>query len=65
LNNQTKDTFIENDGKKSCPSFESGEHQTFKIDLIQNTNEKPTSLTIGYINSDIAAGKWKLQKVLE
>jgi hypothetical protein len=34
------------------------------MDLIQDTNEQPTKLTIGYYNSNITAGKWKLQKVL-
>jgi hypothetical protein len=34
------------------------------MDLIQDTNEQPTKLTIGYYNSNINAGKWKLQKVL-
>jgi hypothetical protein len=63
LNNQTKDSFIYKKESKYCPSFESGENQTFEINLGDNTNDKPMKLAIGYYNSDIAAGKWKLQKV--
>lgn len=41
----------------------SGNKQTFELDLIQNNNEQPKKLTIGYVNSDITARKWKLEKV--
>lgn len=63
LNNQTKKSFILNKITKMCPSFDPDENQSFEVDLMQNSNEKPTKLTIGYYNSDIAAGKWKLDKV--
>jgi len=63
LNNQTKDSFLYKKDTRYCPSFEPGENQTFEIDLRQNTNEKPTTLTIGYYNRDIAAGRWKIEKV--
>ena len=61
LNNQRKKTNLTD---RLCPTFSAGEKQTFQIDLIQNNNEKPKTLTIGYVNSDITATKWKLQKVL-
>ncbi|CAF3632135.1 unnamed protein product [Rotaria sordida] len=64
LNNQTKNSFILEKNTKNCPSFESGENQSFDIDLIQNINEQPTHLTIGYYNSNITAGKWKLDKIV-
>ncbi len=63
LNNQTKDAFLYKKGTKFCPSFEAGENQTFEIVLRQNNNEQPMKLTMGYYNTDITAGKWKLQKV--
>lgn len=63
LNNQTKDSFLYKKDTKYCPSFDPGENQTFEIDLRQNTNEQPTKLTIGYYNTDITAGRWKLEKV--
>ncbi|CAF4967517.1 unnamed protein product, partial [Rotaria socialis] len=50
--------------KKDCPSFEPGENKSFEVDLIQSSNEQPTKLTIGYYNSDVAAGKWKLDKIV-
>lgn len=64
LNDQTKNSYVFIKGTKKCPSFESGDNQTFQMDLTQNPNEKPSKLTIGYYNSDIASGKWKLNKVL-
>ncbi|CAF4689781.1 unnamed protein product, partial [Rotaria sp. Silwood2] len=64
LNSQTKNSFIVKKDTKDCPSFESGENQSFDIDLIQNENEQPTNLTIGYYNSNITAGKWKLDKIV-
>jgi hypothetical protein len=63
LNNQIKNSFIRKKDSKYCPSFEPGEEQTFEIKLGGDSKEKPMKLTIGYQNSDIAAGKWKLQKV--
>jgi hypothetical protein len=63
VNNQTKDSYLYKKDTKLCPTFESGENQSFEIDLKQNINEKPTKLTVGYYNTDIAAGKWKIQKV--
>jgi hypothetical protein len=65
INNQTKDSFLYKKNTKHCPTFESGENQSFEIDLRQNINEQPNKLTIGYYNTDIAAGKWKLQKVID
>ncbi|CAF3277422.1 unnamed protein product [Rotaria socialis] len=64
LNNQKKNSLILNKNKKDCPSFEPGENKSFEVDLIQSSNEQPTKLTIGYYNSDIAAGKWKLDKIV-
>lgn len=64
LNNQTKDTVLYKKGTKICPSFLSGIEQTFEVNLRQNENEKPTKLTFGYSNTDISAGKWKLQKII-
>ena len=34
------------------------------MNLRQNPKEKPTKLTTEYYNTDISAGKWKLQKVI-
>ncbi|CAF0986911.1 unnamed protein product [Adineta ricciae] len=64
LNNQTKDSFIYQKGTKMCPSFESGESQTFDMDLIHNLHEQPRKLTIGYYNSGITARKWKIHKIV-
>ena len=64
LNNQSKNSTLYRKGSKSCPSFQPGIQQTFEMNLRQNPNEKPTKLTIGYYNTDISAGKWKLQKVI-
>lgn len=63
LNNQIKDSFLHKKDTRYCPSFESGESQTFEIDLRQNANEQPNKLTFGYYNTDITAGKWTIQKV--
>ncbi|UJR16504.1 hypothetical protein I4U23_003406 [Adineta vaga] len=64
LNNQPKVSFIYEKGTQSCPSFDSGKNQTFEINSMQNTNEQPMKLTIGYYNSNITARKWKLQKIV-
>ena len=64
INNQTKDSVLYKKDSKYCPTFESGESQSFEIDLRQNINEQPMKLTVGYYNTDITAGKWKLQKVI-
>ena len=63
INDQAKNSYLYKKNTKLCPTFESGENQSFEIGLRQNANEKPTKLTVGYYNTDIAAGKWKLQKV--
>ena len=63
LNNQTKSSRLVEENTGRCPSFESGENQTFEIDLVQDANEQPTKLTVGYHNSHITAGKWKIDKV--
>ncbi len=60
LNNQRKKTNLTD---QTCPAFTAGEEQTFELNLIQNNHEKPKTLTIGYVNSDITATKWKLEKV--
>jgi hypothetical protein len=60
LNKQKKETNLTD---RTCPEFAAGVKQTFQIDLKQNENEKPKKLTIGYVNSDITASKWKLEKV--
>lgn len=64
LNNQFKSSYLYKQNTRYCPSFQSGDNQTFEIDLRQNINEQPDQLTIGYYNTDIAAGKWKLEKVI-
>lgn len=64
LNNQTKDSVLYRKGTKSCPSFQPGIEQTFEMNLRQNENEKPTKLTFGYYNTDVSAGKWKVQKIV-
>lgn len=63
LNNQTKETILRKKNDRTCPTFESGEKQSFELDFIQDINEKPKKLTIGYVNSDITATKWKIDKV--
>ncbi|CAF3685342.1 unnamed protein product [Rotaria sp. Silwood1] len=64
LNNQKKKSFLIENDTKDCPAFEPGENQSFDIDLIQNENEQPTHLNIGYYNPNITAGKWKLDKIV-
>ena len=49
--------------RKPCPTFHAGEKQTFELDLIQNNEEKPKKLTIGYVNQNRRASKWKIDKV--
>ncbi len=60
LNNQRKETNLTD---QTCPTFSAGEEQAFELDLMQINHDKPTKLTIGYVNSDITATKWKLDKV--
>ncbi|CAF3621989.1 unnamed protein product [Rotaria sp. Silwood1] len=64
LNNQIKETNIIDKTKQLCPSFDSNEKQEFELDLIQDINEQPEKLTIGYINSDPSAKTWKLEKIV-
>ncbi|CAF3790952.1 unnamed protein product [Rotaria sordida] len=64
LNNQTKEINIIDKTDQSCPTFDSGEKQEFELDLIQDINEQPEKLTIGYINSDDTAKQWKLEKII-
>ncbi|CAF2961367.1 unnamed protein product [Rotaria sp. Silwood2] len=66
LNDQTKETNIidKTDQLHPCPAFDSGEKQEFELDLIQDINEQPKKLTIGYINSHSTAKTWKLEKIV-
>ena len=63
VNEQSKETTLIRNTDQSCPSFRAGVKQTFDIDLKNNFNEHPQKLTIGYVNSNAQATKWKLQKV--
>lgn len=63
FNNHPKEIYLTKKTNQLCPTFESGVEQKFDLDFIQNNNEKPNKLTIGYVNSELTARKWKLEKV--
>jgi len=63
LNNHSKELNLIQKSNQLCPTFESGVKQTFELDLIQSNDEQLKKLTIGYVNSQNTARKWKLEKV--
>ncbi|CAF3453440.1 unnamed protein product [Rotaria socialis] len=64
LNSQTREMNIKNEIDQLCPEFDSGVKKVFEVDLIQNINEKPERLTIGYANSDPTAKTWNIEKIV-
>ncbi|CAF0716915.1 unnamed protein product [Adineta steineri] len=64
LNNHPEENDIQKRTDHLCPTFVSGVDQPFELDLVQNADEQIKTLTIGYVNSEIQAKTWKLEKIV-